>query len=387
LRAHLAGLDRPRRIALGAAVALGLAGAVLIAMSPPATVPIRVPGTLGEDAPLLTYVRSLPDAGDPVLERPVGLAVGGGNLYVADSGAGVVRVFTMDGFDAGEVGRGTLEVPAYVARDVAAGTLLVSDRALATVFRFGADGEPLGEIVPSAETSVPWQPLGIAADGEGTVAVTDISARHRVLVMDRTGQVSRTLGGPVSAEASGSVSVALDFPNSVGFRDDELWVGDSNNRRVLVFDANGALVRLVRVDGIARGLAFLEGEAEGDRFVAVVDALTSEIVLLDGDGEEAARYGGPGSSAGRLAYPNDVVFDPTTKQVFVADTGNARVQVWSVTWPGEEPEPGGPLLGPALSPMRLAGIIVVLLGVALGAVAVWPRRAAARELLEQEDDR
>ena len=384
LRRHLQGLDRPRKAALGSGVALVLAGAalVLLAPEPPVSIPSAVTPTA--DMPLLEYVRSLPDAGDPPFSRPVGLAVGAGQLYVSDSGAGVVRVFTTRGIAAGEIGRGTLKVPAYLARDVAAGTVLVTDRELDTVFRFSDAGEPLGEIVPSVEESATWEPLGIAADGAGTIAVTDTAGRHRVLVMDRSGFVTRVLGGEVTAETSGTISASLDFPNSVAFFGDELWVSDSNNRRVLSFDASGALTRLVRVDGLARGLALLEGPEERDRYVAVADTLTSQIVLLDADGGEVTRYGGPGSGAGRLAFPNDIVYDPGSGQLFVADTGNARVQVWSITWPAEHKAGILPESLP-FSAMALAGIVLGALGLVLTVVALWPtRRTRERALLAEE---
>lgn len=386
LRRHLRGLDRPRKVALGLGIALVVTGVVLVlrAPEPPVSIPSAVAPTA--DMPLLEYVRSLPDAGDPPFSRPVGLAVGAGQLYVSDSGAAVVRVFTTRGIAAGEIGRGTLKVPAYLARDVAAGTVLVTDRELDTVFRFSDAGEPLGEIVPSVEESATWEPLGIAADGNGTIAVTDTSDRHRVLVMDRTGFVTRVLGGRVTAETSGTIGAALDFPNSVALFGNELWVSDSNNRRVLSFDATGALTRLVRVDGLARGLALLEGPEEGDRYVAVADTLTSQIVLLDADGGEVTRYGGPGSTAGRLAFPNDIAYDPTSGQLFVADTGNARVQVWAITWPAERTRGLLPDLLP-FSAMALAGMVLGALGLVLAIVALWPtRRTRERALLAEETE-
>ncbi|MDO8881324.1 MAG: hypothetical protein Q7W44_11100 [Coriobacteriia bacterium] len=385
LRDHLRGLDRPRKTALIVGLVLVLGGVLLIVLAPPPTTAIPTIGTPREDAPQLRYIRSLPDAGDPVLSRPVGVAVGGSYLYVADSGDAVVRVFSTAGPDAGEIGRGALKVPTYLARDMTAGTLLVTDRELRAVLRFGEDGEPLGEIVPSVETSATWEPLGIAVDGHGAVAVTDTSATHRVLLMDRAGQVRRTYGGPVSAGTAGGVSVSLDYPNSVGFWGEDLWVADSNNRRVLVFDAEGAMKRLIRVDGIARGLALLEGESEDDRFVAVADALTSEIVLLDAEGAEVTRYGGPGGSAGQLAYPNDVVFDARTGQLFIADTGNARVQVWGVTWPDESDGPLISLPESILSAMSLAGALLMAVGIALAGIALWPRREARSTIDEVGD--
>ena len=152
---------------------------------------------------------------------------------------------------------------------------------------------------------------------------------------------------------------------------------------MLSFDSTGAITRLVRVDGLARGLALLEGPDEGDRYVAVVDTLTSQIVLLDADGGEVTRYGGPGSTAGRLAFPNDIAYDPTSGQLFVADTGNARVQVWSITWPAERSAGILPDTLP-FSAMALAGIVVGSLGLILAIVALWPtRRTRERALLAE----
>lgn len=376
-------LDRPRQLALIVAGALVAAGATLFILStePDTPVPV-VPGSAASPSPSLAYVRSLPDAGDEDFLRPVGVAVGNGKLFVSDSEASLVRVFSTSGIDAGVIGEGMLAVPSYVACDEESSTILVTDRELGSVLRFAEDGTPLGELRPSSEPTAAWAPLGVAVDGEGLVAVTDSSGRHRMLVMDREGDVRFSLGSAEASGTPGNVGVALDFPNSVAFREDEIWVSDSNNRRLLVFDSEGRFKQFVRLDGVARGLAFLvEGQAE-ETFAAVVDALGSTIVLLDGDGAEVARYGEPGTSAGRLAYPNDVAYDPRTAQLFVADTGNARVQVWKVTWPDEKPNGAAAIIERLpFSPKQLFGAVLAVLGLVVALLALWPRRRPAQKLL------
>lgn len=375
-------LDRPRRVLLVASLVVLVAGLAAAVFGAPAPVAVPSAPSVDEDTPQLAYVRSLPDAGDPALVRPVGLAVGEGRLYVSDSGAAVVRVFSTGGADAGEIGRGILAVPAYIACDTATSTVLVADRQLGAVLRFSQDGERLDDLVPSAEVAAVWQPLGVAVDGAGAVAVSDTSGRHSMLVMDRTGSVDFTLGSAEVTSAPGSVSVALDYPNSVAFSHDEIWVSDSNNRRVLVFGRDGAFRRFIRLSGIARGLTFLSAEEaasaadEAPTYVAVVDTLASEIVLLDAEGAEVTRYGAPGTSAGRLAYPNDVVYDAETSQLFVADTANARVQVWAVTWPSDAGEGVLEALPIRLSPLRAFGALLAVIGLVGCAVALWPRREA-----------
>lgn len=367
-------LDRPRRLALVGAAALALTGALIAAFAPSGTTEVPIaPGT-AEDAPRLSYVRSLPDAGDPEMVRPVGLAVGSGRLFVADSGAAVVRVFSSGGFDMGTVGGGVLAVPAYVASDEATETLYVVDRELHAVLRFDKDGAPLGELHPSVEATAGWDPLGVAVDGEGSVAVTDSAGRHRMLLLDRNGDAEFSLGSAEASNVPGSVGVALDYPNSVAFSDGEIWVSDSNNRRVLVFDRSGDLQRFIRLQGVARGLTFLKNDTEEGTYVAVVDALASSIVLLDGDGEEVTRYGEPGTKAGQLAYPNDIIYDPDTSQLFVADTGNARVQVWMVDWPAPAGSPEAIAERLQLSAMRLFGLGLVVVALVVATAALWPAR-------------
>jgi DNA-binding beta-propeller fold protein YncE len=386
---HHAPLSRARQAALSAGLVLVVAGGLLAWFAPPPPVPVPVAPEVIDTMPRLTYVRSIPEAGEAPFSRPVGVAVGGGLLYVADAEDGVVRVFSMTGRTLGEMGRDVLDVPAYVAFDGGGSALLVTDRGARAVFVFEKTGEFVGALTPSSETTSSvettpsWEPLGVAADGFGAIAVTDTSGRHHVWVMDRAGEPLLSLGGLESLETSGGVTVALDYPNSVAFLGTEIWVSDSNNRRLLVFDRDGSFLRFVRVDGVTRGLAFVEGSLEGARYVAVADVLGSQVLLLDDDGTTVASYGGPGTEAGRLAYPNDVAYDRATDQLFVADTGNRRVQVWSVQWPEPGEPPAAPEQQAAISAMQLAGLIVVVLGLVVGIAAAWPRRRE-RDLPEDE---
>ena len=366
--------DRPRKIAFVIGIVLSAAGIALAVVAPEPLAPVPVAPDLADDAPLLTYVSSFTGTGEAPLVRPTGVTTGGGRIYVADSGAGVVRVFGAGGVPLAEIGAGVLDVPVYVAYEPDSAAILVSDRARGAVFRFdAADGSPMGEVRPTSAATSSWEPLGVAADGADLIAVTDVSEPQRVVVMDTFGEERFSLGGARTADSSATVAVALDYPNTVALTSSEIWVGDSNNRRVLVFDRDGGFDRLVRVDGVARGLTFIS-DVGATTHALVVDALRSELVVLSLDGDEAGRFGGPGGAGGQLAYPNDAHYDAASGMLYVADTGNARVQVWEVT-PAEERVPTItlPLGGPTLSAMRLAGILLGILGAILTVVAVWVR--------------
>ena len=375
------GYSRARKATIAGGLGLTVAGILIAAFAPePAALVPEVPAAQG-GALSLRYVRVLPEEGAAPLPRPIGVAVGDGRVYVTDSDDTVVRVFSATGTDAGEIGRDLLDVPVYVAYDPSAGGILVSDRGAHALLRFSTPEAGPEEVRPSTEPTAPWEPLGVDVDENGRVAVTDSSSHHRLFVLEPDGTTALEIGGTPNVGSAGSVKVALDYPNSVLFAGGELWVADSNNRRVLVFTTEGELEQVVRIDGVARGLAYIPGEKGADAYVAVTDVLGSQIVLLDMAGAEAGRFGGPGAGEGQLAYPNDVAYDETSGLLYVADTGNARVQVWEVL-PGEEAGGAGGGLAEEvsqLSAMRLAGLLLAVVGIVITGATVWPRPEETRE--------
>jgi DNA-binding beta-propeller fold protein YncE len=369
----LSRLDRRRRLIVAMAGPFAVAGVLLAVFAPGRPTAIPQPPNIVGDAPQFQYVRSLPDAGDPPLSRPVGVSVSGRRAFVSDSGDGVVRIFSTSGISLAELGRGVLRVPSAAVSDDTSDTVLVVDRGLHAVLRFAASGELLGEVRPSSEPTAAWDPLSIASDGEGLFAVADSAGRHRVIMLDREGDTAFSLGQIDATGTPGNVRVSLDYPSGVAFSRQAIWVSDGNNRRILIFDRDGAFQKFVRLEGVARGLTFLSDAKSGRVFVAAVDTLASAVVLLDEQGVAAGGFGAPGTSAAQMAYPNDVAYDPVTSQLFVADTGNARVQVWKVHWPSPAEQAPSPA-GPGLAAIQVFGIGLASLAMIVLFAALWPRR-------------
>ncbi|MDF1556105.1 MAG: NHL repeat-containing protein, partial [Deferrisomatales bacterium] len=120
------------------------------------------------------------------------------------------------------------------------------------------------------------EPVAVALLGEGSVAVLERD-KGSLVVFDDRGRYLRTLGGP------GGVG-GFDLRRPEGLAADleeNLWVADTGNHRLLV---------------------------------------------VKPDGTRVATYGSLGSSGDRLREPRDVTFDRAGR-VYVADTGNERVQV------------------------------------------------------------
>lgn len=332
----------------------------------------------------LYYEAAFPMPGDQPLERPVSVASLRSRIFVADSVAGVVRVFDERGVPESIVGSGTLVAPTYVACDPQTDRVYVTDRKLGALFWFVPGESELRRLEPrwpresgaatrSAEATS-WAPLGVAAGEDGTVWVTDVSARHRVLALDASGRVAQEIGGPGSHS---QVVVALDYPNDVALVGHELWVSDSNHGRVVVFDESGRYLRAMSLGGLVRGLAPIPAASGEVTAVAGVDTLGNDIVLWNVRGEELGRFGEPGTIAGRLQIPNDVAVSADGSRLFVADTGNRRIQVWRVEWEsadaparrlfGSDASNRAPYVGVALVSFASALVLAVV------AVSLWRR--------------
>lgn len=336
----------------------------------------------------LYYEAAFPAPGDEPLHRPVSVAVMRGRVIVADSVAGVVRVFDEHGVPESVVGSGALAAPTYVACDSSSGRVYVTDRKLGALFAFDLGSTEASRVEPrwpvssrgttSSTEATSWSPLGAAVGPGGSVWVTDVSARHRVLELDPLGRVVREVGGPGSESP---VVVVLEYPNDVAFVDSEVWVSDSNHGRVVVFDLQGRYLRAMSLRGLVRGIVAIPGASGEATAVAGVDALGHEIVLWDIEGAELGRFGEPGTTAGRLQFPNDVAVSADGTRLFVVDTGNRRVQVWRIEWADGEVSSQRPAGVDAANRAPYVAAAVVALAAALGlavvAASLWRLQRAA----------
>jgi YYY domain-containing protein len=160
------------------------------------------------------------------------------------------------------------------------------------------------------------QARGVAVADDGTVYVADFD-HHRIQKLGPGLEPLAAWGG------EGSARGRFKQPCEVAVFGDEVYVADTWNGRVQVFDRDGGVLRDWGGDFFGpRGLAV--GPA-GDVYVA--DTGNHRIRRFDREGREGAGWGRRGSAPGEFLEPVGVAAGPDG-QVYVADNGNARLQVF-----------------------------------------------------------
>jgi len=170
--------------------------------------------------------------GQGALTRPTGLAFVGGRVWAVDPPRHDVVAFTPEGIEAlrlgsrGE-GAGQLQFPTAVAASPD-GTLLVVDALNFRVARFAADGQPLAPLAGRSAS----RPKCVAADPAGRIWVSD-DGSDQILRFGADGQADLAIA------RSGSGPGELLAPAGLALSGGLLFVADSLNRRVAVFEVLG----------------------------------------------------------------------------------------------------------------------------------------------------
>ena len=142
----------------------------------------------------------------------------------------------------------------------------------------------------------------------------------------------------------------FQFPNGIVYHKGSVYITDSNNRRVQVYDKDGNFKKIIVTQGLPRGIDFLNpfpgDKASTPRPFRRRRHAVSRRDDLVGKGDKIVSFGEQGVLDGQFSYPNGASSAANNK-IFIADTSNGRIQVWG--WP----EPG--LASPATDVWRTTG--------------------------------
>lgn len=295
------------------------------------------------------------------LYAPQGIAIdAGGDLYIADTGnhrirkltlsTGIITTVAGNGIadflgDNGLATSAALSLPSAVAFD-SSGNLYIADAGNNRIRKITAATGVITTIAGNGPVTFSF-PQAIVIDHSDNIYVADTS-HHVIRKIDTAGGI-QTIAGNGSRGFAGDNGTAtaaqLASPNGVALDSGgNLFIADSGNKRIRKVDANGVITTIA-----GTGLAGFSGDngpavsaalslpvglavdGAGDLFVADVlnmrlrriDALTSVITTVAGNGEFGYVGDSQPATASGLNFPQGVAYD-SFGNLYVTDTNRIR---------------------------------------------------------------
>jgi DNA-binding beta-propeller fold protein YncE len=262
------------------------------------------------------------------LYQPMGIEVSddGQRVYIADFGQMLVYLADLTTGSFAPLSR-NFERPFGVALDDA-GNLYVSEQDARRITVLDPSQQSIRVITDSSLI----RPAGIAIDrSRGLLYVADASKQnstdHSVKVFDLSGRLLRTVGA-----GRGDCAGCLLFPTFVTVdKSGRVFVANTLNGRVEVFDADGTYLRRLGERGNAFGMFDKPKGVALDTYgnVFVVDSGWSNVQIFNESGEVLLFFGGRGTAPGLLSNPTGIAIDGQNR-IYVADFLNSRVAVYDL---------------------------------------------------------
>lgn len=206
------------------------------------------------------------------------------------------------------------------------GNIYAADQAVGAIFIFPKAENAKLEMIKHGEHARMPMMNGLAIDDGDRLFVTDTKLHH-VLVFNAKHDQEAVFGAESLVSPAG---IAVDTTNRF------VYVVDTQQDQVLVFDAdNYKLLRRIGTGGKKHSLTS-EGDfalptnvaVDKDGNVYVTDTLNNRVEIFDADGQFISAFGKPGDGPGYFARPKGIAIDGDG-HIWVADELQSRVQVFS----------------------------------------------------------
>jgi uncharacterized protein (TIGR03663 family) len=215
-----------------------------------------------------------------------------------------------------------------VARD---GSVYVADTWNHRIEKFDKDGNFIsmwgvfGDVGENYDSDLLqlYGPRAIALDGDDNVWVTD-TGNERVIAFSPEGEPQDVFGG-TGAEIGQflePVGIAIDAAGN-------FYIADTWNRRIQIFDADLNPIQQIEVEAwdsqSVVNKPYIATDADGNSYVT--DPEGYRIIKFGKDGKVRAVWGAPGNDLAGMQLPTGIALD-ADGQIYVADAGNNRILIY-----------------------------------------------------------
>lgn len=258
------------------------------------------------------------------LIKPFGVAADSkGRVYAADTARAQVFVFDLQNKKV-QFLPGKFVLPIAVAVDDADRVFVVDSRQRA-IFVF----TPSWELESTLGRDNLERPVAATVDNENRFLYVVDAKASRVAVFDADkftflrylGKPSDPLD-PAEGTFATPLGVAVDGDNNV-------FVTDTLNDRIQMFDADGNFIQMFGKQGVTPG-TFMRAKGiavDPDGHVYVTDAEFNNVQIFDEDGQTLGVFGSYGIEPGQFSLVTGIWIG-TGNHIYVADQWHARIQVF-----------------------------------------------------------
>ncbi|SDC46978.1 MULTISPECIES: 6-bladed beta-propeller [unclassified Candidatus Frackibacter] len=264
------------------------------------------------------------------LERPFGLSSFNNELYIADPTAQAVYkidfnehkmkkiLYKSEGsFFSGE-GKKYFETPIDVVVD--GKKIFVSDSSQQEVLVFSNKGK----LIKRLGVKKFKRPTGLGIDRKQNRLYIVDTIESRVYIYDtNTYKLIKSFG------QRGVKAGRFNYPIDISVKNEKVYVSDSMNFRVQIFDLKGNFISKFGDLGDSSGrFARPKGLAvDSDGHIYVVDTLFGVVQIFNEQGQLLLILGEKGTDLGEFWLPTGIYIDQQNK-IYVADSHNHRIQIF-----------------------------------------------------------
>ncbi len=275
--------------------------------------------------------------GEASFSEPNAVAVNpSGDTYVGDSAKDQVLEFSsanklLREFGSEGSGEGQFKGIGGIASN-SAGDVYVTDVGNNRVQEFGPAGEHLRTFGSSAlKSGQLLAPSGIAIDSSGDVWVLNAAGASGDRIVEFSSEGAELTRFGTNGSGADQLGQAYGLAISGG----NLYVSEEANSRVQELSTAGAFVRQFDLKGSGSGesnqpYAIATEAGTGDLYVTEVGS--ERVQKFSPEGAFITTFGSGGSGSGQFSDPKGIALTSAGK-VFVADTGNKRLQEWAAGSP------------------------------------------------------
>jgi DNA-binding beta-propeller fold protein YncE len=241
-----------------------------------------------------------------------------GDVFVFHRGDPPILVFDSAGKHLRSIGKAGQFAMAHGIRFDNDGNLWTTDSANHTVQKFSPDGTLLLTLgvrnKPANDETHFNRPTDIAFAANGDFFVADGYGNSRVVKFDKDGRFLLAWGkkGRGDGEFNLPHAIRIDAKGNV-------YVGDRENNRIQVFDANRKFIR--KIEGFAPYGLFITSED----ILFVADGRANRILKMTSDGKLLASWGEKGSGPGQFEMPHAIAAG-ADGAIYVTEINGKRIQ-------------------------------------------------------------